>query len=170
MLANGSKEVSSSALAANDFHKSNGAPKPVHVNVGPSLTRQEFAEECDINVLMKRYEGHAIGGPGMLPPAQPSFVDFTGIPSNLLDYMNLMTDAESAFMTLPAPVRKEFDNSAHAFVDFASDPENLPQMRTWGLAPPAPAAPLAAPGAPPVVSTAAGGASPSAPLPVSGAV
>lgn len=145
-----------------DFYKTNGAPKPVHHPGGPSLTRQEFADECDLNILMKRYEGHAIGGPGLLPPHEAMFVDFSEIPTNLLEYMDQMKRAEDAFMTLPAPVRKEFENSAHAFVEFASDPENLPQMRTWGLAPPPKASPAAG-GAPPAVPAAAGGSAPPAP-------
>ncbi|QCQ84764.1 internal scaffolding protein [Blackfly microvirus SF02] len=117
-----------------DFVKSNGTDS-VYYTDGPSLTRQEFAEECDINTLMRRYEGHVIGGPGNLPPAVPMYFDFASIPRTLLEYMDFMQSAEASFMSLPAAVRKEFSNSAHDFVEFASAPENLPQMRTWGLAP-----------------------------------
>lgn len=153
--------------ALHDFEKSNGFDT-VFNTVGPSLARQEFAEECDINSLMRRYEaaGATING---LPPMQgePRYVDFTEVPNNLLDYLELVKNAERAFMTLPAGVRREFDNSATDFVDFASDPENLDQMRAWGLAPPAkpvapPAMPLATsakPQEPPVGA----GSAPSAP-------
>lgn len=126
-----------------DFRKSNGGDH-VFVTEGPSLTRQEFAEECDINSLMARYEGHVIGGPGNLAPPVPMYVDWTQQPRSLLDYMTFMDEAEAGFMSLPAAVRKEFDNDAKMFVDFASDPENLPQMQDWGLAPkPAPKQPEA---------------------------
>lgn len=154
-----------SAQAANDFHKSNGSDTVVF-NREPSLTRQEFAEECDINSLMKRYEGHVIGGPGNMAPPEPMYVDFVNLPQDLMGYLAFMTEAEMSFMSLPAAVRKEFDNSAHEFVAFASDPGNLEQMRAWGLAPPAkppeppPApAPQAASSAPPAAPKAAGGAS-----------
>ena len=131
-----------------DFYKSNGVDT-VFNTVGPSLTRQEFAEECDINALMARYEGHVIGGPGNMAPAEPMYADFGNMPKTLLEYMDFMNMAEAEFMRLPAVVRREFDNSAHMFVEFASNPENLEQMRTWGLAPPAkaPEAPAAAPAA-----------------------
>ncbi|AXH73256.1 MAG: internal scaffolding protein [Microviridae sp.] len=125
-----------SAQAENDFHKTNGSDTTVF-NREPSLTRQEFAEECDINALMKRYDGHVIGGPGNLPPREPMYVDFAELPQDLMGYLEFMKNAESAFMSLPAQVRKEFDNSPHEFVAYASDPSSLEQMRSWGLAPPA---------------------------------
>lgn len=141
------------AVAHHDFYATNGGVHSTSFE-GASMTRQEFAEECDINALMKRYEGHDIGAI-MRSTQEPRYVDFTAVPYTLLDYMQLMQEAEAAFMTLPAVVRREFDNNAHMFVDFASDPENLDQMRTWGLAPPAKPAPepavgAAAPAAPPV--------------------
>lgn len=112
---------------------------------GPSLTRQEFAEECDVNTIMERYE-HT----GVLPAGGEAFYyDFTSLPTSMMESMDVMRNATEAFMTLPAKVRREFENDAASFVDFASDPENLPQMRTWGLAPEAPVEPpKAAPAVP----------------------
>lgn len=108
---------------------------------GPSLTRQEFAEECDINVLMARFESTGVGPQTVT--GEPRYLDLTDVP-DLQHAMHVMIEADNAFMTLPAKVRKEFDNDPVKFVEFASDPENLPQMRDWGLAPPekAPEAPL----------------------------
>jgi len=108
---------------------------------GPSLTRQEYKEECDINEIMARFETT-----GVLPAGGESFYyDFTTLPETMMDSMLLMGQATEAFMSLPASVRREFDNDAAQFVDFASDPENLPQMRTWGLAPELPKEPVKPP-------------------------
>jgi hypothetical protein len=108
---------------------------------GPSLTRQEFADECDINVLMAKYEKH-----GVLPLAgsEPRYVDCASIPSDFRVVIDMMRDAEASFMSLHARVRAEFDNDARAFVDFAADPANIERLREWGLAPrpEAPAPPL----------------------------
>lgn len=149
-------------LAPNDFLKSNGlryADTCTHTP-GPSLTRQEFAEECDINSLMARYDTHVIGGPGNLPPAQPVYFDFADAPQTLMEYMQFQKDAEEQFMRLPAIVRKEFDNSALEFVAFATDPGNVDQMVSWGLAAPKPQkAPEASPEA--VASSPAPAAAPS---------
>lgn len=101
---------------------------------GPSMTRQEFADECDINKLMERYER---SGVWPLPPAgqSPTYYDFVGMP-DLQSAMHDLIDAEKAFASLPAKVRKEFDNDPLRFVEYASNGDNLEQMRTWGLAEP----------------------------------
>lgn len=132
-----SKNGATFPQAGNDFVKSNGVDASFRT-VGPSLTRQEFKEECDINTLMAKYDMHAGTGPGMLMHQDPAmfYADFTMLPSSLLDYHRYMDEAQASFMRLPAVVRKEFENDATLFVQFASDPENLPQMRTWGLAAP----------------------------------
>jgi hypothetical protein len=118
--------------ADHDFFKSNGEDHRFFTT-GPSMTRQEFADEADINVLMQRFERT-----GVMPSVDgtpPVYVDYTEMPPDLMHSMEILHNAEAAFMQLPAKVRKEFDNSPFAFVDFASDPANLDQMRQWGLAP-----------------------------------
>lgn len=131
-----------------DFNVSNGSDTGCR-NDEPSLTRQEFAEECDINVIMSRYE--KTGVISHVSQREPLYLDLTGIP-DFRTAMDMMNDAEKAFLSLPAQVRKDFDNDARNFVDFASDPANLDKMREYGLAPPAPqeppqAAPVKAEGA-----------------------
>lgn len=122
--------------AYHDFMAYNGSDTVVY-NSEPSLTRQEFADECDINSIMARYNAHVVGGPGNLPPRDPQYIDFTEMPQDLMGYLHFMQETENAFMSLPAIVRKEFDNDPHRFVEYASDPASLDQMRSWGLAPPA---------------------------------
>lgn len=151
-----SKPAPAYPFAEYDFYV---PPRPNTVTYfsGPTMTRQEFAEECDINVLMQRYQNQDIGAI-MRAAGEPVYADFSEMPQDLMGFMKLMGDAENAFMTLPAEVRRTFDNDAVKFVDFASEPSNLDQMRSWGLAPPAP---LAAPvGAPPAPSGAAPHSSP----------
>lgn len=148
--------------AMHDFYKDNGADRHTLIE-GPSMTRQEFAEECDINTIMRRYEGHGQGPGNLASNVEPVYFDFASAPSNLMDYMAFMQSTESAFMSLSANVRREFDNDARLFVDFASNPANLETMRAWGLAPPAkppvaPVEPSPAPVAPPGAA-APGGAS-----------
>jgi hypothetical protein len=158
--------------AMHDFYKTNGSDPLTYVE-GDSMTRQEFAEECDINTIMKRYEGHGTG-PGMLPNnAEPVYFDFADAPKTLMDYMAFMQSSEAAFMSLNANVRREFNNDARLFVYFDSNPDNLDQMRQWGLAPPAKpqdaVPPVAAPQPAPPVAAAPGGvsAAPAAPTHVS---
>jgi len=105
-----------------------------------SMTRQEFALESDINTLMSRFEKSGVPPLGTGIP--PRYLDLTDVP-DFQAAMQLMIDAEEAFMALPAKVRREFDNDPGKFVAFAEREENLPRMREWGLA--APEEPVEAP-------------------------
>ena len=124
---------------------------------GPSLTRQEFAKECDINEIMRRYA--KTGVISHTSPRAPQYLDLgDGVP-DLITAMNTLIAGEQAFMSLPAVVRRDFDNDPKAFVAFAAEAKNLPKLREWGLAPPekAPDAPMRVevvnpPPPPPVVS------------------
>lgn len=120
-----------------DFRVSNGlGPKETDTYIdGPSMTRQEFADECNINSIMERYDAY-LSDP-MRSIREPRYYDFTEMPDTLMGFMEKMHEAETAFMTLPAVVRREFDNDPVQFCDFAADPTNLDMMREWGLAPPA---------------------------------
>lgn len=130
-------------------------PHPGIVCEGPSLTRQEFAEECDINNIMAKYE--TTGVINHWNKVAPEYLDLSeGVP-DLQAAMDVLQRAEAAFMTLPARTRLEFENDPKRFVAFAEDSANIQQMRDWGLAPPAPVVSVAitpAPGASP--STPAG--------------
>lgn len=105
---------------------------------GPSLTRQEFANECDINNLMSQYE--KTGVLNHYNSAQPKYLDVSSVP-DLSEALLIVDEAKTAFMTLPAIVRREFDNDPIKFVQFAEDPKNIDKLREWKLAEPLPPAP-----------------------------
>lgn len=98
---------------------------------GETMTQQSFAQECDINVIVERF-----GITGVMPQSVvlPSFADFEGVPQDYHTAVLALTQANEAFLTLPAEVRASFNNDAGAFVAFASDANNLQKMRDWGLA------------------------------------
>lgn len=103
-------------------------------SVEPSLTRQEFAAECDINTLMAQYEKT-----GLFPSVnagEPRYLDVSNVP-DLMQAHDVLINATSAFMSLPALVRRDFDNDPLKFIAFAENSENLEKMREWKLAPPA---------------------------------
>jgi len=105
------------------------------VITGPSLTRQEFADECDINILMSQYE--KTGVINHYNQNEPQYLDVTNVP-DLATAIQIVDEAKTAFMTLPAHTRREFDNDPVKFVEFAENPQNIEKMREWKLAPPAP--------------------------------
>ncbi|WNK13601.1 MAG: internal scaffolding protein [Microvirus sp.] len=113
-------------------------------NDEPSLAQQSFCEECDINTIVRRF-----GLTGELPsgPVLPQFGDFSGI-GDYQAALDVVSQAQEAFLRVPAHIRATFNHDPGAFVDFCSDSANLPQIRAMGLAPvlsePAePVAPLA---------------------------
>lgn len=106
-----------------------------------SLTQQHQKDESDINVIVKRF-----GITGQLPQGvrAPTYMDF----DDVIDFrtaMDAIRAAQASFDRMPAEVRARFGNDPAAFVDFCSEPGNLPEMRRLGLAEPAPAASEPAP-------------------------
>ncbi len=97
----------------------------------PTMTKQSFADECDVNNIMARFE--KTGVLEHLNTHQGDYADFIGVE----DYhtsLNRIHEATEAFMTIPANIRAEFDNDPGKFVAFADDPKNLDRMVELGLA------------------------------------
>lgn len=120
-------------LVMNDALKWSGQRGDIDFSGDPGLTRQEFAEECDINTIMARYEKQGVIS--HVNRAEPVYLDTT-LYKGLQASMDAFKEAETAFLALPAKVRREFDNDPQKFVDFAVNPENVERMREWGLAAP----------------------------------
>lgn len=99
-------------------------------------TRQEFAADCDINVILQHYED--TGAWRSFNRVEGQYLDLSeGVP-DLASALRVLDQATAAFMTLPARTRAEFDNDPVRFVAFCEDGENLEKLREWGLAKPAP--------------------------------
>lgn len=125
-------------------------PKPVLAKFEKTLTRDSEAKDCDVNVIMARYEKT-----GMLPVdnRQAFFADV----SEMGDYRSALHQVKMAdefFMSLPAKVRSRFDNDPAAFLDFVSDPASRDEMVELGLLEKPKASEGPAPGAPEVTPAA----------------
>lgn len=100
--------------------------------VGPSLTKPEFAEQADINVLVSRF---GLGN-GTLPPPpnDPRYYgDVTLLPGSLREILDITRDAEAKFMALPPEVRRRFHNDAVEFLEFVNGEDNIEEARRLGL-------------------------------------
>jgi len=96
----------------------------------PSITKQEFADESDINTIMARYQ--VTGTVPQNPDRQPFYVDAVDIP-DYMEAQNILIGARDSFAALPAKVRREFDNDPAQFVAFANDPANADKLAEWGM-------------------------------------
>ena len=98
----------------------------------PTLTKQSFAEEVDINTIVKRF---ALTGELPKDVRMPQYGDFT----NAFDFqtaMNAIRQAQESFMAMPAHVRSRFDNNPQKFVEFCSDEKNAEEAAKLGLVQP----------------------------------
>jgi len=95
-----------------------------------SLTHQEFKEESDINTIIDRF---GIGENPIEAQKWVTNVDIADAPDNYMDVMNQLNEARDQFMSLPAKLRSRFENDAHQFVEFVSDPGNADEMLSLGL-------------------------------------
>lgn len=117
------------------FRRAYGPRVRVQTNVsGASMTKQSFKDECDINVIMKRYEASGIL-PGMERAGQARYLDCTGV--DYVEAMRVVADAKSAFGELPARLRDRFENDPAKLIAFLEDGRNLEEARELGLARPA---------------------------------
>jgi len=96
----------------------------------PTRAQQSFADEVNINTIVRRF-GVTGTVPNSLRP--PTFGDFTGV-GDFQSALASIQAADDSFMSLDAKVRARFDNSPAAFLDFCFNPANLDEMRTLGLA------------------------------------
>lgn len=96
-----------------------------------SLTKQNFAEECDINNIMRRM---AVSGvdPYMDNRARGQFADA----STVVDFaaaMNIVIEAEYNFSTLPAVIRDRFGNDPANLLRWLDEPENRDEAIELGI-------------------------------------
>lgn len=96
-------------------------------------TKSEFADECDINLIMARFRKT-----GVLPQsahaAAARYGDFSQVP-DFMQMQDKLIAANELFAALPAAVRKQFDNDPGQFVAAADTKEGRALMVKLGLVP-----------------------------------
>lgn len=102
-------------------------PSTGELDVG--RTQQEFAEETDINEIVRRF-----GLTGQLPdsPRLPQYGDFTDV-TDFSSAMLAVRKAEEGFMELPAELRARFANDPQRLMEFLADEANRDEAVKLGL-------------------------------------
>lgn len=96
----------------------------------PSRTQQHMRDECDINVMVQRFQRTG------LPPAPPAFPgvqDFTQA-HDFRSAMQLIIDAQKSFGALPSSVRERFMNDPGRLLEFVGDDANYDEAVRLGIA------------------------------------
>lgn len=99
----------------------------------PSIgrTKQSHKDECDINVILRKYD--KTGLITHVNTAAAQYGDFTEI-NEYQESLNLVINAQNAFDELPSSIRKKFGNDPGAFFEFVTDPANEAACVEMGLA------------------------------------
>lgn len=97
-----------------------------------SLAQQQFAEEVDINTIVRRF-----GLTGEMPdsPVMPTFGDFTDAVTDYQTALNMLNAAQDSFMQFPAEVRARFHNDPQEMMQFLDDEKNRDEAVKLGFIP-----------------------------------
>ena len=96
----------------------------------PSLTQQHFKDECDINLIIKRFTKNDLALMAMM--SDMHYGDYS-TPVDFHDAMNIVIRAQEQFEALPSSVRDKFDNDPAKMLDFVSKKENIEESVKLGL-------------------------------------
>lgn len=94
-----------------------------------SVVQQQFKDECDINVIVKRF-----GLTGELPNGidMPVSGDFTGV-TDFHTALTLVRQAQESFQELPAEIRERFNNEPAKVIAFLDNAQNRDEAIRLGM-------------------------------------
>jgi len=96
-----------------------------------SLTQQHFKDECDINVLAKRFGVDGLAE--RVPPVDPGYYGAAGQLPELRDVLDIARNARERFMELDPKIRYRFHNDPAELWRFVNDPENREEAVKLGI-------------------------------------
>lgn len=99
----------------------------------PSMTKQAFVAQCDINNILKQFK---LTGMVQHMSAKAAEGRYEDLPDavDFQEALNAVHDAQAAFASLPSKVRNRFENDPAQFLEFMSDPKNQEEVYELGLA------------------------------------
>lgn len=111
----------------------------------PSMTKQEFVRQCDINNIIKEF---SLTGQISHINAQAAQGRFMDLPDEI-DFqssIHLVQRAQEAFQALPSAIRNRFHGNPAEFLAFCQDPANAAELIELGIRekPPRPTTPTGA--------------------------
>lgn len=101
----------------------NRPPQVKSKPVGVSLTKQQFKDDADINVIVKKYLKSG-SDPRFIEKRQPMYGDFAKS-IDLGEAYKAIDKAEADFLEVPAEVREEFGNDPQQFFEVFQSQEKF---------------------------------------------
>lgn len=98
----------------------------------PSMTKQSFKAECDINNIIKQFSQTGIVTHISDRASKGQYADLPDS-ADFQEALNIVGAANESFMSLPSKVRDRFGNNPELFLQFLHDPKNEDEARALGL-------------------------------------
>jgi hypothetical protein len=98
------------------------------IHTGPGITQQEFKDDCDMNLILKKYGVYA----GMDAP--PAIYRDVSHGYDYLEAFNAVEEANAAFAALPADARRQLGDSPWRLMQLSQTPEGVAQLKKMGFA------------------------------------
>ena len=114
------------------MHRSENRRVVNHNHSDRVITKQEFAEDCNVNTIIKKMTNG--GMLGHINPAEPKYVDTTVVGDLQAAYL-LIEETEEQFMELPADIRAAADNDPIKLAEMAGTVEGREKLKNAGMEP-----------------------------------
>lgn len=99
----------------------------------PSMTKQSFIAECDINNIVREFSPAAMAEMTLINLQSGRFQDLPDA-GDYQQYLETLRATDASFALLPAKIRARFDNDPAQFLEFFNDPANQEEAIKLGLA------------------------------------
>lgn len=99
----------------------------------PSMTKQSFVAECDINNILKQYKLTGMVSHINAKAQSGAYLDLPD-ETDFQSALETVIRAEESFATLPSKLRTRFNNDPAEFLEFMADPRNQDEAIELGLA------------------------------------
>jgi len=103
--------------------------------IGSSRTQTQFAAECDVNNILKKYRN--TGMLNHVMKTQGNYGDFSSV-DDYQTTLHKLTTAQDNFLALPSELRSKFNNDPANLISFINDPKNYDDSVKYGLIIPRP--------------------------------
>lgn len=107
----------------------NYKPEKGLINTMESKTFQECKDDCDINILYRKYLAKGFEPPN-IKSLEKRYADISEAKS-FEDLLNIQEDVKNLFNTLPAEIREECDYNVDTFIEVISTPTDIKEIKEY---------------------------------------
>lgn len=105
----------------------------------PTMTQQQFKDECDVNVIIDRYTSTGVIPEELVNASAGVYGDFSGV-GDYMEMQNRLIAARESFDSLPSSIRSRFNDNPAELIAFVSDGNNYDEAVKLGIVSPRSAA------------------------------